>query len=47
LRKPSVKFKHQLNDYSENDLVSKLVDDFLACCCASFTTKSSHFVWSI
>ena len=47
MRKPSVKFKHQLNDYSENDLVSKLVDDFLASRYASLTTKSSHFVWFI
>jgi len=37
----------QLNDYSENDLVLKLVDDFLASRHASVTTKSSHFVWSI
>ena len=28
-------------------LVLKLVNDFLAICYASLTTKSSHFVWSI
>jgi len=32
---------------SENDLVLKLVVDFLASCYASLTTKISHFVWSI
>ena len=47
LRQSFVKFLQQLNDYSENDLVLKLVDDFLASCYASLTTKSSHFVWSI
>ena len=46
-RQPSVKFLQQLNDYSENDLVLKSVDDFLASSYASLTTKSSHFVWSI
>jgi len=46
-RKPPVKFLQQLNDYSENDLVLKLIDDFLASRYASLTTKSSHFVWSI
>ena len=35
------------NDYSENDLDLKLVDDFLPSRYASLTTKSSHFVWSI
>jgi len=44
LRQPLVKFLQQLNDYSENDLVFKLVDDFLASHYASLTTKSSHFV---
>jgi len=29
LRQPLVKFLQQFNDYSENDLVLKLVDDFL------------------
>jgi len=33
-----------MNDYNENDLVSKLVDDFLFGRYASLTTKSSHFV---
>ena len=47
LRQPFVKFAQQLNDYSENYLVLKLVDDFLASRYASLTTKSSHFVWSI
>jgi len=42
-----VKLLQQLNDYSDNDFISKLVDDFLASCYASLTTKSSHFVWSI
>jgi len=37
----------QLNDYGENDLVSKLADDFLASRYASLTTKTSQFVWSI
>jgi len=40
-------FLQQLNDYSENDLVLKLVDDFLASHYASLTTKSNHVVWSI
>ena len=39
-------FLQKLNDYSENDLVLKLVDDFLASRYASLTTKSSNFVWS-
>jgi len=47
LRQSFVKFLQQLNDYSENDLVLKFVDDFLASCYASLTTESSHFVWSI
>jgi len=47
LRQPFVKLSQQLNDYTENDLVLKLVDDFLASHYASLTTKSSHFVWSI
>jgi len=47
LRQTSVQFLQQLNDYSENDLVSNLVDDFLASHYTSLTTKSSHFVWSI
>jgi len=47
LRQPFVKFLQQLNDYSENDLVLKLVDYFLASLYTSLTTKSSHFVWSI
>jgi len=46
-RQPFVKFLQQLKDYSENDFVLKLVDDFLAGRYASLTTKSSHFVWSI
>ena len=29
------KFSQQLNDYSENDLVLKLINDFLASCYAS------------
>jgi len=41
------KFLQQLNDYSENDLVLKLADDFLASHFASLTIKSTHFVWSI
>jgi len=45
LRQPPVKFSQQLNDYNENDLVLKLVEDFLASRYASLTTKSSHFVW--
>ena len=44
LRQPPVKFLQQLNDYSENHFVLKLVDNFLASCYASLTTKSSHFV---
>jgi len=47
LRQTPVKFLQQINDYSENDFVSQLVDDFLASCYTSLTTKSSHFVWSI
>ena len=47
LRQPLVKFLQQLNDYSWNDLVLKLVDDFLASHYASLTTESSHYVWSI
>ena len=47
LRQAFVKFLQQLNDYSENDLILKLVDDFLASYYASLTTKSSHYVWSI
>jgi len=47
LRQPPVKFLQQLNDYAKNDLVLKLVDDFVACRYASLTTKSSPFVWSI
>jgi len=47
LKQPPVMFLQQLNDYSWNDVVSKLVDDFLASRYASMTTKSSHFVWSI
>jgi len=47
LTQPFVKFSEQLNDYSENDLVSKLVDDFLASRYTSLTTKSCHFIWSI
>ena len=47
LKQPPVKFLQQLNDYSENDLALKSVDDFLASCYALLTTKSSHFVWSI
>jgi len=39
LRQPPVKFLQQLNDYSENDLVLKLVGDFLASRYASLTTK--------
>jgi len=46
-RLPFVKFLQQLNDYSKNDLVLKLVDDFLASLYALLITKSSHFVWSI
>jgi len=47
LRQPLVKFFQGLNEYSENDLVLKIVDDFLRSRYASLTTKSSHFVWSI
>jgi len=39
-------FLQKLNDYSENDLVLKSIDDFLASRYASLTTKSSNFVWS-
>ena len=42
-----VKFLQQLNDYRENDLVLKLVDDFLASRYASLTTKGGHFVRSL
>jgi len=44
LRQPFVKFLQQLNDYSENDLVLMLGDDFLASHYASLTTKNNHFV---
>jgi len=40
----------QLNDYSKNDLVLTLVDDFLASRYTSLTirsTRSNHFVWSV
>jgi len=47
LRQPFFKFSQQLNDYSENDLVLKLVDDFLASHYSSPATRSSYFVWSI
>ena len=47
LRQSPVKLFQQLNDYSENDFVLKLVDDFLASCYASLTTNSSHSVRSI
>jgi len=47
LRQPCVKFLQQLNDYRENDLVLKLVHDFLAGRYTSLTTKSSHFLLSI
>ena len=47
LWQPFVKFLQQLNDYSENDLVLMLGDDFLASHYASLTTKNNHFVWSI
>ena len=47
LRQPPVKFLQQLKDYSENDLVLKIVDDLLAIRYASLTTKSSYFVWSM
>jgi len=46
LRQPLVKFLQQLNDYSENDLILKFVDDFLVSRYTSLTTKSSLFVWS-
>jgi len=46
MRQPPVKFLQQLNDYSENDFVLKLVDDFLASRYASLTAKSSDVVWS-
>jgi len=45
LRQPHVNFLQQLNDYTENYFILKLVDDFLASRYASLTTKSSHFVW--
>jgi len=44
LRQVLVKFLQQLNDYSENDFVLNLVDDFLASRYTSLTTKSNHFV---
>ena len=47
LRKLFVKFLQQLSDYSQNGLVLKLVDDFLASCYVSLTTNISHFVWSV
>ena len=47
LRQTFVKFLQQLHDYSEIDLVLKVIDDFLASHYASLTTKSSHFWWSI
>jgi len=47
LRQPFVKFLQQLSESSENDLVLKLVDDFLGSHYASLTTKSNHFIWSI
>ena len=47
LRQPLVKFLQQLNEYSKNGLVLKLIDDFLASRYASLTTKSSHFLWFI
>jgi len=47
LRQPPVKLLQQLNDYTENDFVLKLFDEFLASRYASLTTKSSHFVWSM
>jgi len=47
LTQPFVKFLEQLNDYSENDFVLKLVDDFLASRYTSLTTKSCNFIWSI
>jgi len=47
LRQPPAKFLQQLNDYNENDVVSKLVDYFLASHYASLTTEISNFVWSI
>jgi len=45
--RPLFKFLEQLDDYSKNNLVLKLVDDFLASHYASLTRKSSHVVWSI
>jgi len=39
LRQPPVKLLQQLNDYSENDFILKLVDDFLASRYASLTRK--------
>jgi len=47
LRQTLFKFLQQLNDYNENALVLKSVDDVLASHYASLTIKSSHFVWSI
>ena len=43
LRQSPVKFLQQLNDYSKNDFILKLVDDFLTSCYTSLTTNSSHF----
>jgi len=42
VKQPLVKFLQQVNEYSENDFVSKLLDNFLASRFASLTTKSSH-----
>ena len=39
LRQPLVKFLQHLNDYSENDLILNLVDDFLVSRYASLTPK--------
>ena len=39
LRQPPVKLLEQLHDFNENDLVLKLVDDFLPCRYASLATK--------
>ena len=46
LRQPLVKCLQQLYEYSKNELVLKLIDEFLARCYASLTTQSSYFVWS-
>jgi len=46
-RQPLVKFLQQLNEYSKNELVLNLIDDFLTNYYTSQTTKSSHFVSSI